>query len=57
MNLTRAVVEDVRATSPVSMTTQPTVTLEFGRCHHFALLRVVGRKVIQKGFSGCVIAC
>ena len=45
MNLTPAAVDNVGATSPVSMTTQ-TVTLEFGRCHHFALLRAVGLKVI-----------
>ena len=44
MNLTPAAVDDVGATSPVSMTTQP-VTLEFGSCHHFALLRVVEVRV------------
>ena len=44
-HLTRAAVDDVSATTPASMTTQP-VTLEFGRCHHFALLRAVGLKVI-----------
>ena len=46
MNLThstRAAVDDVGATSPVSMTTQP-VTLEFGRCHS-ALLRAAGLRV------------
>ena len=44
MNLTCAAVDDVSATSPVSMTTQP-VTLEFGRCHHFALLRAAAVRV------------
>ena len=44
MNLTPAAVDDVGATSPVSMTTQP-VTLEFGSCHHFALLTVVAVRV------------
>ena len=43
MNLTTAAVDDA-ATSYVSMTTQP-VTLEFGSCHHFALLRVVAVRV------------
>ena len=47
MNLTPAAVDDVSATSPVSMTTQP-VTLEFGRHHHFAQLRAVGLKVSLK---------
>ena len=41
MNLTPAAVDNVRATSPVSMTTQP---VEFGRCH-FALLRAAGLRV------------
>ena len=44
MNLTPAAVDDVSATLPVSMTTQP-VTLEFGSCHHFALMRVVAVRV------------
>ena len=44
MNLTPAAVDDVSATTPASMTTQP-VTLEFGRCHHFALLRVAALRV------------
>ena len=43
MNLTPAAVDDVSATSPVSMTTQP-MTLEFGRCH-FVLLRVAAVRV------------
>jgi len=45
MNLTPAAVDDVSATSLVSMTTQP-VTLEFGRCH-FALLRAAGLRVSE----------
>ena len=46
MNLTPAAVDNAAMSlpSPVSMTTQP-VTLEFGRCHHFALLRAAGLRV------------
>ena len=45
MNLTPVAVDDVSALPPVSMTTQ-TLTLEFGKCLHYALLRDVGLKVI-----------
>ena len=50
MNLTPAAVEDVITTTSVSMNTQP-VNLEFGRCHHFVLLRAVGLKVIFKSLT------
>ena len=43
MNLTPAAVDDVSATSPVSMTNQP-VALEFG-CHHCVLQKVVAARV------------
>ena len=42
MNLTPAAVDDVSATSLVSTTTQ---LVEFGRCHHFALLRAAAVRV------------
>ena len=48
MNLTTAAVDDVvSATTPVSMTTQ-TVVLEFGRCHHCALMKVVAARVSEE---------
>ena len=48
MNLTPAAVDDVSATSPVSMTTQ-TVVLEFGRVHHCVLQKVVAARVSDEG--------
>ena len=45
MNLTPAAVDDVGATTPVSMTTQ-TLTLESGsRCHHCVLQKDVAARV------------
>ena len=43
MNLTPAAVDDVGATTPVSMTTQP-VVLESG-CHHCVLQKDVATRV------------